>query len=342
MAKTISIDGGFGFDKEFHTTDTLVRQAQELEELGYDGLLVAEIAHDPFMPLAMAALHTSRIELRTSIAVALARTPMNMANIGHDLNAYSKGRFTLGLGSQIKPHITKRFSMPWHGPAKQMREYIEALHAIWDCWYEKTPLNYVGDCYQHRLMTPEFTPTNIEYGRPKVLMAAVGPMMMATAAAVADGIIVHAFCTDKHFKEVMLPRLESELAANGRTLDDFEIQFPLFVASGETEEELRRAKEAIKYRIGFYGSTPAYKTVLDTHGWGDLQPRLNRMTKEGRWDQLPGEISDEVLHAFAAVGDPIEAATQIRQRFGGLIDRTALAASFSPEVLEQQMSILRD
>jgi probable F420-dependent oxidoreductase len=342
MAKTISIDGGFGFDKEFHTTDTLVRQAQELEELGYDGLLVAEIAHDPFMPLAMAALHTSRIELRTSIAVALARTPMNMANIGHDLNAYSKGRFTLGLGSQIKPHITKRFSMPWHGPAKQMREYIEALHAIWDCWYEKTPLNYVGDCYQHRLMTPEFTPTNIEYGRPKVLMAAVGPMMMATAAAVADGIIVHSFCTEKHFKEVMLPRLESELAANGRTLDDFEIQFPLFVASGETEEELMRAKEAIKYRIGFYGSTPAYKTVLDTHGWGDLQPRLNRMTKEGRWDQLPGEISDEVLHAFAAVGDPIEVATQIRQRFGGLIDRTALAASFSPEVLEQQMSILRD
>jgi probable F420-dependent oxidoreductase len=342
MAKTIRIDGGFGFDKEFHTTDTLVRQAQELEELGYDGLLVAEIAHDPFMPLAMAALHTSRIELRTSIAVALARTPMNMANIGHDLNAYSKGRFTLGLGSQIKPHITKRFSMPWHGPAKQMREYIEALHAIWDCWYEKTPLNYVGDCYQHRLMTPEFTPTNIEYGRPKVLMAAVGPMMVATAAAVADGIIVHSFCTDKHFKEVMLPRLESELAANGRTLDDFEIQFPLFVASGETEEELIRAKEAIKYRIGFYGSTPAYKTVLDTHGWGDLQPRLNRMTKEGRWDQLPGEISDEVLHAFAAVGDPIEVATQIRQRFGGLIDRTALAASFSPEVLEQQMSILRD
>ena len=267
MAKTIRIDGGFGFDKEFHTTDTLVRQAQELEELGYDGLLVAEIAHDPFMPLAMAALHTSRIELRTSIAVALARTPMNMANIGHDLNAYSKGRFTLGLGSQIKPHITKRFSMPWHGPAKQMREYIEALHAIWDCWYEKTPLNYVGECYQHRLMTPEFTPTNIEYGRPKVLMAAVGPMMMATAAAVADGIIVHAFCTEKHFKEVMLPRLESELAANGRTLDDFEIQFPLFVASGETEEELMRAKEAIKYRIGFYGSTPAYKTVLDTHGW---------------------------------------------------------------------------
>jgi probable F420-dependent oxidoreductase len=341
MAKTIKIDGGFGFDKEFHNTDVLVRRAQELEELGFDGLLVAEIAHDPFMPLAMAALHTERIELRTSIAVALARTPMTMANIGHDLNAYSRGRFTLGLGSQIKPHITKRFSMPWHGPARQMREYIEALHAIWDCWYEDKTLNYVGEYYQHRLMTPEFSPTNKEYGRPRVLMAAVGPLMMATAAAVADGIIVHSFCTDKHFREVMLPKLESELAANGRSLDDFEIQFPVFVACGETEEALAREKASIKYRIGFYASTPAYKTVLDTHGWGDLQPRLNRMTKEGQWDQLPGEISDEMLHAFAAVGDPIEVANQIKQRFGGLIDRAALSADFSPEVLEQQMNILR-
>jgi len=341
MNKTIKIDGGFGFDKEFLDNDTMIRRAQELEELGYDGLLVAEMSHDPFLPLAMAALHTTRIELRTSIAVALARSPMNMANIGHDLNAYSKGRFTLGIGSQIKPHIIKRFSMPWHGPAKQMREYIEAMQAIWDCWYEGKQLNYAGDCYQHRLMTPEFTPTNTEYGRPPVTMAAVGPMMIATAAAVADGIIIHSFCTEQHFKQVMLPKLETELAANGRTLDDFEIQFPVFVACGETEEELEREKTAIKYRIGFYGSTPAYKTVLDTHGWGDLQPRLNRMTKEGQWDKLPGEISDEVLNAFAAVGNPVEVATQIKQRFGGIIDRVALAGSFSPEVLEQQLNILR-
>ena len=341
MNKTMKIDGGFGFDGEFHDTDKLLRRAQQLEELGYDGLLVAEIAHDPFMPLAMAAVNTQRIELRTSIAVALARPPMVTANLGHDLNAYSKGRFTLGLGSQIKPHISKRFNMPWHGPAKQMREYIEALRAIWACWHEGEQLNYVGEIYQNRLMTPEFTPTNTEYGPPEIILAAVGPMMMSTACAVADGILVHSFCTEKHFKENMLPHLETELAKHGRTLDDFQVQFPVFTAAGETEEQLEKAKQAIKYRIGFYASTPAYKTVLDTHGWGDLQPHLNRMTKEGRWKELPGEIDDEVLAAFAAVGTPVEAATQIRERFGGLIDRTALDASFAPEVLEQQMNILR-
>jgi len=341
MNKSMRIDGGFGFGGEFNSTGQMVERAQELEELGYDGLLVAEIDHDPFMPLALAAHHTSRIELRTAIAVALARNPMNMANIGHDLNAWSRGRFTLGIGSQIKPHITRRFSMPWHGPAKQMREFIEAMHAIWDCWYDGAELAYNGEFYQHRLMTPEFTPTNTEYGRPRVLMAAVGPLMMATAAAVADGIIVHSFCTEKHFKKVMLPTLEAELALHGRTLEDFEIQFPVFTASGETEEELEKSKQSIKYRIGFYASTPAYRTVLETHGWGDLQPRLNRMTKEGHWDKLPGEISDEVLEAFAAVGDPVEVARQIRQRFGGYIDRTIVEAKYPAAMLEHQMNILR-
>jgi probable F420-dependent oxidoreductase len=341
MGKPIKIDGGFGFGGEFQSTEGIVRKAQELEELGYDGVLVAEIAHDPFLPLALAAHHTQRIELRTSIAVALARTPMTLANIGHDLNALSQGRFTLGLGSQIRAHVTKRFSMPWNGPARQMREYIESLHAIWDCWYDGKPLNYVGESYQFRLMTPEFTPRNVEYGRPKVLMAAVGPLMVKTACAVADGIIIHSFCSEKHYKEVMLPQIEAELAANGRQLEDFEIQFPVFIASGETEEELAKARESIKYRLGFYGSTPAYRTVLDTHGWGELQPVLNRMTKEGQWDQLPAEIPDEVLEAFCLIGSPLEIATQLRDRFGGLIDRAVLDGNRSPEILDQQLQIVR-
>ena len=341
MTKSIKIDSGFGFGEEMASTEALGRRARELEELGFDGLMVAEIAHDPFMQLLMAAHHTSTIELRTAIAVALARSPMTMANAAHDVNAWSNGRFSLGIGSQIKPHIIKRFSMPWHGPAKQMREYIEALRAIWDCWYEGKDLNYNGEFYQHRLMTPEFTPTNTKYGRPPVLMAAVGPLMMKTACAVADGIIVHSFCTDKHFKEVMIPTLATELNLHGRDIEDFIIQFPVFTASGETEEELEKSKQSIKYRIGFYASTPAYKSVLDTHGWGDLQPRLNRMTKEGQWDKLPGEISDEVLEAFAVVGGPLEVAQQMHDRFGGHIDRALLEAKFSPEVLEQQMTILR-
>ncbi len=336
----MQVDGGYGFNDEFHSTDAMVRRASELEEIGYDGLLVAEIAHDPFLPLTLAAHHTNRIQLRTSIAVALARNPMNLANIGHDLNALSNGRFVLGIGSQIKPHITKRFGMPWHGPAKQMREYIRAIHAIWDCWYDGKPLNFEGEYYTHRLMTPEFTPTNTDYGRPKILMAAVGPLMVDTACAVADGIIIHSFCTETHFKQVMLPALKANLEKYGRSLNDFEIQFPVFVAAGEDDESLEKAKDAIRYRLGFYGSTPAYKNVLDTHGWGDLQPRLNRMTKEGHWDQLSAQIPDEMLHAFAAVGTPVDTARQIADRFGGLIDRCIVDASASPESLDEQIAIL--
>jgi len=337
----MKIDGIIGLDDEFDSTEAVTGKARQLEELGYDGLMVAEIAHEPFMPLALAAHETSHIELASSIAVALARNPMNMANIGHDLNAYSRGRFTLGLGSQIKPHISRRFGMPWHGAAGQMREFIEAMHAIWDCWYEGKPLAYKGNFYSYGLMTPEFSPTNTQYGRPKVLLAALGPLMTKTAAGVADGIIVHPFCSELHFKTVMLPTLEASLGDNGRSLADFEVQFPVFVASGESEKELEKEKMAIKYRLGFYGSTPAYKPVLDTHGWGDLQSRLHRLTRQGNWKQLPHEISDEMLLAFAVVGDPVEVAQQLKARYGGLIDRVALEPRFGPEVLEQQMNILR-
>ena len=337
----MKIDTLFAHGRELESTEAMARRARELEELGFDGLMVAEIAHDPFQPLVMAAHATTRIELRTAIAVALARSPMTMANSSHDVNAWSGGRFSLGIGSQIKPHISKRFSMPWHGPARQMREYIEALQAIWDCWYEGKPLDYRGEFYQHTLMTPEFTPTNTAHGRPPVLMAAVGPLMMKTACAVADGIIVHGFCTERHFKEKMLPLLTAELALHGRSLDEFVIQFPVFTASGTNEEELAVARRAIKYRIGFYGSTPAYKSVLDTHGWGDLQPLLNRMTKEGHWEKLPDQISDEMLTTFAAVGEPLQVAEIIRDRFGGYIDRTVLEAKYPTELPEEQMIVLR-
>jgi probable F420-dependent oxidoreductase len=337
----MKIDTIFGYGPDRASTDALGRRARELEELGFDGLMIAEIDNDPFQSMIIAAHETSTIELRTGIAVALARSPMTLANSCHDLQAWSEGRFSLGIGSQIKPHITRRFSMPWHGPAAQMREYIEALHAIWDCWYEGKPLDYRGEYYQHTLMTPEFTPANTEFGRPPVLMAAVGPLMLKTACAVADGLIVHSFCTEKHFKEVMLPLLEQELANNGRSLDDFIIQFPVFTAMGMNEEEVEAAKRAIKYRIGFYGSTPAYKTVLDTHGWGDLQPRLNRMTKEGLWDQLPDQISDEVLETFAVVGEPLQATRALADRFGNCVDRTLLEAKFPAEVLDQQKQILQ-
>ncbi len=337
----MKVDGMFGAGPVMESTASIVARAQQLEELGYDGLQIAEVTHDPFLPLVLAAHQTSKIELRTSIAVAFARGPMNLANVGHDLNALSKGRFVLGLGSQIRPHIVKRFSMPWHGPAKQMREMIEAINAIWDCWYDGKPLKYTGEFYQHTLMTPEFTPPNLAAGRPKVMLAAVGPLMVKTAARVADGIIIHPFCTEAYLKQVILPVLEEELTARGKTLDDFQIQYPAFMATGDTEEALNKSREAIRYRIGYYASTPAYKGVLDVHGWGDLQPVLNRMTKEGKWNELAEEISDEVLETFAAVGEPVPAARLIKKRFDGIVDRVTLDIRKSEQTLAEQMSVIR-
>lgn len=341
MTRKIKVDAVFGFDDEMHDTAELVKKAQYIEEIGFDGLMMAEMSHDPFLPLSLIAHHTTTLELRTSVAIALARSPMNVATMAHDINAYSKGRFTLGIGSQIKPHVTKRFGMPWYGPAKQMREFIEVLHAVWDCWYEGKPLQYEGECYQHRLMTPEFVPKNQQYGRPKVSMAAVGPMMMKTATQVADGIIIHAFCTEKHFKEVTLPTLNADLAAQGKSIDDFNIQFPVFIASGSTEEELAAKRRELKYRIGFYASTPAYRTVLDTHGWGDLQPELNAMTKAGNWEGLADVITDEVMDAFAVTGEPIAMAKEMKARFGGYIDRVALDMNLPEDIVRQQLEILQ-
>ncbi|MEM7340571.1 MAG: TIGR03617 family F420-dependent LLM class oxidoreductase [Actinomycetota bacterium] len=322
-------------------TDAIAEQAARLEELGFDRAYVAETNRDGFLPLMLAAHTTSSIELGTGIAVAFARNPMNIAMVAHDLNAYSQGRFRLGLGSQIKPHITRRFSMPWHGAAKQMREFIEAIHAIWDSWFDGTPLDYQGEFYQYSLMTPEFSPATDGLRRPPILLAAVGPLMVKTAAEVADGLIVHPFCTEHYLKDVIVPRLEPALDARGRSLDDFEIQYPVFVASGESEEQFEKAKAAIKYRIGFYGSTPAYKPVLDLHGWGDLQPMLRTMTKENKWDQLGGEISDEMLETFAVVGEPHTVAATIRARFGGVIDSVVLDPATPPETLTAQMEALR-
>ncbi len=203
------------------------------------------------------------------------------------------------------------------------------------------PLNYIGDFYQHSLMTPEFTPKNVEYDRPKVVMAAVGPLMITTAAAVADGLVVHPFCTEAYLREVILPRVETELAKRDKSLADFEIQYPVFMATGETEEELNKAKEAVRYRIGFYASTPAYKHVLDVHGWGELQPILRLLTKEGKWDELPNQISDDMLETFAVVGEPAVAAALVKERFGDVVNRVTLDATMSPDGLAEHMEVIR-
>jgi probable F420-dependent oxidoreductase len=311
-------------------------RAKELEAQGYDGCVSAEIASDPFFPLLLAAEHTTRLELMTSIAVAFARSPMTLANIGHDLNAFSKGRFLLGLGSQIQPHITKRFSMPWSHPAARMRELIQAMRAIWACWYQGEKLAFRGEFYTHTLMTPMFTPTNAQYGPPKVLLAAVGPKMTEVAGEVADGMIVHAFTTPKYVHEVTLPALERGLAAAGRSRQGFQLTCPVFVVTGRDAREWEQSRTGVCKQIAFYGSTPAYRGVLERHGWGDLQGELNAMSKRGEWDAMGTRITDEILEQFAIVAQPHEVAAQLKRRYGDSIDRVLATFSFADDAQRQK------
>lgn len=311
--------------------------AREIEEIGFDALITAETSHDPLFPLLLAAEHTERIQLMTSIVVAFARSPMTLAAQAHDLNSYSKGRLVLGLGSQIKPHITKRFSMPWSKPAARMREFILAMRAVWDCWYGGKPLDFRGEFYTHTLMTPMFTPQDTQYGAPRVVLAAVGPLMSRVAGEVADGLIAHAFTTKAYMEEVTLPAIAEGLERSGRRRDDFELVYPGFVVTGPDDETFEATRTAVCKQIAFYGSTPAYRPVLETHGWGELQDELNFMSKRGQWDEMGTRITDEILDEFAIVGQPDEIVPAFKARFGGLVDRTTLRFAWADEAMSKKL-----
>ena len=331
----MKVDTGIGTNlKEIPET------ARNVEAAGYDGVRSAETSHDPFFPLLLAAEHTQKLELATSITVAFARSPMNLANIGHDLNAYSQGRFTMGLGSQIKPHITKRFSMQWGSPAEQMRELIMAMRAIWANWYEGEPLQFVGKYYRHTLMTPMFTPQNTQFGAPKVTLAAVGPRMTEVAGEVADGMIIHPFSTLPFINSVTMPAIERGLAKAGRKREDFELSYSCFVITGRDEAEFAASKKAAQERIAFYGSTPAYKGVLDSIGCGELQPELNTLSKQGRWKEMGNLITDDMLNEFGVMGEPKEIAPQMLARYGSFVDRTS--ASFSVDDETERQAIIQE
>ena len=314
-------------------------QARELEAAGYDGLRLAELNHDPFLPLAIAAEHTTRIELVTSVAVAFSRNPMSLAIQAHDLNAFAKGRFVLGLGSQVKPHIERRFSMPWHKAAKQMREFIEAMNAIFDCWYEGGRLHFVGEYYQHTLMPATFTPENTSGPRPRIHLSATGPLMTRVAAEVADGMIMHPFSSEAYMREVTLPAIEAGLAKSGRSLQDFELDYAPMLATGTTDEAIERAIDVVRGRIAFYGCTVAYRPVLELHGWGDLQDELILLNREHRSDEMARRISDEMVETIALVGTPREVIDKMKSRFGGLVDRTGFAV---PDLANAELPDLLD
>ena len=299
--------------------------ARTQEDAGYDGIWTAEMGHDPFLPILPAAAATTRIQLGTGIAVAFARSPMTMAYTANDLQAASGGRFVLGLGSQVKAHIEKRFSMPWSQPAARMREFVLALRAIWAAWQSGSRLDFRGDFYTHTLMTPFFSPGPNPHGPPKVFVAAVGGRMAEVAGEVADGLLVHPFTTGRYLREVTAPAVEAGLARAGRQRADFELSCPLFVVPDD-EPGTEQAAAFVRQQVAFYGSTPAYAGVLERHGWGDLQPRLNTLSKQGGWAEMAGLIGDDVVEAFAVVAPRDRLAAAVLDRFGGVLDRVSFYA----------------
>ena len=305
--------------------------AKRTEAAGYTGVWSAETGHDPFLPLLLAAEHTETLELGTGIAVAFARNPMTLASMANDLQWYSKGRFFLGLGSQIKPHIEKRFSMPWSHPAPRMRELIQAMHAIWDSWNEGSKLDFRGDFYTHTLMTPFFNPGPNPHGKPKVFLAAVGEGMTTVAGEVADGMLVHGFTTERYLREVTLPAIEKGLTKSGRSRSDFQLSYPAFVVTGSTDKEMKAAEVGVRRQIAFYGSTPAYRPVLELHGWGELQTELNTLSKQGKWDEMGELIEPEILDAFAVVGPPEKIGQLLVDRFRDVVDRLSFYTPYQSE-----------
>lgn len=287
---------------------------------GYALLVSNENKHDPFLPLAIAAVETERVELATAIAISFSRSPMAVANASWDLNEASRGRFVLGLGTQVKAHNERRFSVPWTAPAPRMREYLLALKAIWRCWRHGEKLAFEGEHYRFTLMPPYFVPESQGLRIPPVTLAAVGPAMLRVAGEVADGVRLHPFCTRKYVEDVVLAELRTGMARSGRTRETFEITGGGFLATGTTDEDVHKAREWVRGRVGFYGSTPAYFPVLAVHGLQDLGQKLNRMTREGQWDKLAGEVSDDVLDLFAASGRHDQIKSVIARRFADVSD----------------------
>lgn len=303
----------------------------EIEAVGYDRAFSFEAKHDPFLPLAVAAEHTSRLELGTAIAIAFARTPMTLANIGWDLQALTGGRFVLGLGTQIAPHITQRFSMPWSEPVARLREMVAAIRAIWRSWETGERLSFAGRYYTHTRMIPAFDPGPNPFGAPRILTAGFGPQMTALAGECADGFLVHPLNTRRSLEQLTMPAIAEGLARVGRSRSDIEITAVTIVVTGRSEEEFVRSREAVREQLAFYGTTPAYRPVFELSGRGDLHVELKRRGAAGEWSAMSELIDDEFLAEVAVVGEPHEIAPQLRRRLGGITDHVSLVNNRAPD-----------
>lgn len=310
---------------ELSLVPELVRRA---EAVGYDAVFTFEGPHEPFMPLVLAAEHSKTLGVATGLAIAFARTPMTVANLAHDLQCYSNGRLILGLGTQVKPHVERRYGMPWGKPLTRMREFVLATKAIFRCWNEGEKLDFKGEYYTHTLMPPLFRPSRSEKGPPPIYLGGVSAKATAVAGEVADGLLVHPFHTERYLREVSLPALEEGRARSGKTRDGFAISVQALIAAAESDEDIDGARNLIRNQIAFYASTPAYASVLELEGFGELQPTLQQMTREGRWVEMAEQIPDALLDRVAIIGTPKDVAAKLRARYGDIAQRIAFASPF--------------
>lgn len=316
----ILIDTGLGVSNSGAIGD-IVRRAERAEALGYDALWTSETQHDPFLPLALAAEHTSRMTIGTAIAVAFARSPMSLASQAWDLQKMSGGRFVLGLGTQVKAHIERRFGMVWDHPAPRLKEYVLAIRQIWQAWQTGAPLNFRGEFFKLTLMSPFFNPGPIDHPVIPIYIAGVNEHLCRVAGEVCDGFHVHPFHTPKYVAEFILPNLEAGLKTSGRARSDVRVASSVFVIVGDTPEERASARALARQQISFYASTPTYHPVFELHGWKETAEALTALVARGKWGEMPGLITDAMLDTFAAEGTWAAVPGLVRQRYAGLLDR---------------------
>jgi probable F420-dependent oxidoreductase len=306
-----------------------VTLAADARAMGFDGMFTAEANHDPFLPIAAAAASTPDLDYGTAIAVAFARSPMVTAMAAWDLSAATHGRFILGLGTQIKAHITRRFSMEWNRPGPRLREYVEAIRAIWARWQDGTPLRFQGDFYQHTLTAPFFEPERLPHAPPPIFIAGVGPYMARVAGEVCDGLHVHPFHTVRYVDEVIAPSVADGARRRGRDPGSVALAAAVMVATGTTGDEIEANRRAVAKQIAFYASTPAYKGVLDLHAWG-VGPELTRLSIRGEWDAMGRLIPDEMIDTIAVTAPVDGLAAAIRSRYGDRLARVSLYSLDQP------------
>lgn len=301
------------------------------EKLGFDGIVATDTKDDPFMLMTLAAEATENIALATSVAIAFPRAPFVTAQTAWSLQKLSRGRFTLGLGSQVKAHIVRRFGLDFSPMGTWMRDYVGAVRAIWDCWQNGADLNYVSDRYKLNLMVPLFNPGPMKYDMPPIHIAAVNPIMCRIAGEVGDGLRPHPMCTPRYIREVMLPAAEEGQARTGRSGSKIETAMKPLVATAATEEVLERRVADVRARVAFYASTPAYRRCFDIWGLGDLADHLSTLSRNQKWDDMPGLVDDEMLNTFAVVGSYEEVAAKLVERFSGVLDQVGFSIEVETE-----------